>query len=487
MKWQIMLSTMVIISGFILISWYYHKRSERSVAFYLADRKVGVWAGGLALAATFETLNIMMGIPASAYRAAFLTVAMGVGATMGLVVLQVVAGPLREFGSFTPIEFLTDRYGKKAASVGLLVLMVMQFAYLTANLTGFGLILQWVFGIEYWVGIVGGAAVLLLITITGGMWAITKGAVIKALMIAVFMTIGLIGVANVSQVSLWELPWFSPDLGTIVYNKAAHVPGWGMASNFSNILACTSVAIAFLAGVAGMPHLVVRVLTSADKNTARRSLTVTILIFGFVYFSAVVLGWYGNLLFAEYPKNMLSDRLVLDLVGKAGVWVTSFYLCALMATILVTAGTILLAVAGVVANDIYKPWISRNSDDKKLVFVGKLALLIVTVGGVLLAIRPPTFIAIIVAWAFGLCGSTLAPAYILGLFSKRTNEVGIVAGMSIGALSYALMSYFKVPASLAGGTPALISVPLAFIVTYVVSVFAKASSKEILQKVRDSL
>ena len=487
MGWQVMFTTVAIILGYLAISIYYQKRGTKAVSFYLADRKVGVWAGGLALAATFETLNIMMGIPASAYRATLLTISMGVGATTGLFILQVVAGPLRKFGSFTPIEFLTDRYGKYAAGVGLVVLLVMQFAYLTANLTGFGLILQWVFGFPYVVGIIVGAAILLSITFIGGMWGITQGAVVKAIIIVAFMTVALVGVAYVSQVSLWGLPWFSSDLGKIVAEKAAAIPGWGMAKDSTHVLQCTSMAIAFLFGVAGMPHLVVRVLTSADRRTAQRSLTVTILVFGFVYLSAVALGWYGQLVFPDYAKNMLSDRLVLDLIGKAGIWVTGLYLCALMATVLVTAGTILLAVAAVIANDIYKGWFRPDASQENLLLVGKVALLVVTIGGILMAIKPPTFIALIVAWAFGLCGSTLAPAYILGLFWKRPNETGIVCGMIVGALSYGLMSYFKVPAAIAGGTPALISVPLAFVVTAVVSALSTAPSEEILARVAETL
>lgn len=487
MRTELALTMIVIILIYAGLGIWHIRRSRGSDGFFLADRKVGWALNGLAIVASFETLNLMMGIPASAYRSFLLTLGIGIGATMGLITLQVFAGPLRAYGSFTPVEFLTMRYGNKATLVGVVALIFIQFGYLLANLTGFGLVLNWAFGIDYKLGLVLGMLILLVFTVFGGMWSVTHGAGLKAIVIVVFGAVALMGVARTANFDLWWLPWFSPQAGKAAYTLATSVRMWGASITWTDLLAPISLALAWVVGVAGMPHLVVRSLTAADKRTAYKSLVLSVVVFGFCIVQALLMGLYGRILLPQYPTGMLSDRMVLDLMGTAGIWVTGLYLAALMATVLVTGGTILLATAGVIVNDVYKRFINPQATSEKMVLVGRIVVVVVTVIGIVLAIKPPAFIALMVAWSFGLTASTLGIAYIMGLFSDRTSEIGVIAGMVVGGLSFILMSYFKIPAVLATGTPALISIPLGLCVCWIVSLLIPRTSDEIIRKLHTAL
>ncbi len=194
------------------------------------------------------------------------------------------------------------------------------------------------------------------------------------------------------------------------------------------------------------------------------------------------------------------DMIVLSTPEIAGM---PFFVVGLVgaggfAAALSTADGLLLAIANALSHDIYYKMIDPSADAKRRLTVAKIILLIVALGAALLARTKPSDILSMVAWAFSLAAAGLFAPLVLGVWDERTNRTGAIWGMILGfgvTLFYLVgkvygfdftkgsgdeLDWFGV-ASISAG---IFGVPVAFIVTYVVSRLSEAPSEEMQEFVR---
>ncbi|HZJ93674.1 MAG TPA: sodium:solute symporter family protein [Thiopseudomonas sp.] len=155
-----------------------------------------------------------------------------------------------------------------------------------------------------------------------------------------------------------------------------------------------------------------------DKNTE------------FAETTAVERGWEGN----ELTIN--NDILVLALpeIGNMPGWIVGLMAAGGIAAALSTASGLLLAISSAVSHDLIKNTLFPKISDKAEMLAARLSMVGAIVIATWLGINPPGFAAQTVALAFGMAASSIFPALIMGIFFKRINAKGAVAGMSIGAL-----------------------------------------------------
>ena len=125
-------------------------------------------------------------------------------------------------------------------------------------------------------------------------------------------------------------------------------------------------------------------------------------------------------------------------------WVIALVAAGGLAAALSTAAGLLLVISTSVAHDLIKKSINPNITEKGELYAARLA----AVGAVLVAgyfgINPPDYVAAVVALAFGLAAASFFPILILGIFLKRVNKEGAIAGMLIGLLTtLGYIIYFK--------------------------------------------
>jgi len=140
-------------------------------------------------------------------------------------------------------------------------------------------------------------------------------------------------------------------------------------------------------------------------------------------------GWKGN----EMTK-VDRDIMVLANPEIAGLpyWVIALVTAGGIAAALSTAAGLLLAIATAVSHDVLKGWLMPNIDDKQELLYSRIAIGGAIIVAGLLGMNPPGFAAQVVALAFGLAASSIFPAIMLGIFVKRMNDKGAVAGMLAG-------------------------------------------------------
>jgi len=125
-------------------------------------------------------------------------------------------------------------------------------------------------------------------------------------------------------------------------------------------------------------------------------------------------------------------------------WVIALVAAGSLAAALSTAAGLLLVISTSVSHDLLKKTFARGLTDKQELFAARLAA--VTAIGIAgyLGIDPPGFVAQVVAFAFGLAAASLFPSILLGIFDKRMNREGAIAGMLAGLIfSLAYIAYFK--------------------------------------------
>ncbi|GAA6763705.1 hypothetical protein Thermus77927_21180 [Thermus hydrothermalis] len=147
-----------------------------------------------------------------------------------------------------------------------------------------------------------------------------------------------------------------------------------------------------------------------------------------------------------------------------------------LAAALSTAAGLLIVMASAISHDLYTRIINPQASETTKLTIARVVILLVTVLAAPFGINPPAFIAQLVAFAFGLAASTFFPAILLGIFDRRMNTQGAVAGMLVGLIFTATYivgtNYLGWPRFVFGISPegiGTVGMLLNFLVAYLVS------------------
>ena len=212
------------------------------------------------------------------------------------------------------------------------------------------------------------------------------------------------------------------------------------------------------------------------------------------------MGWAGN-------EMTTVDRDIMVLanpeIAQLPSWVIALVAAGGVAAALSTAAGLLLAISSAISHDLLKSMVMPNISEKAELRAGRLAM----VGAILVAgylgINPPGFAAEVVALAFGLAASSLFPVLLMGIFYKRMNREGAIAGMLAGLVAtvgyiFVFKGMFFIPGTnlypdtaeywLLGVQPesfGAIGAAINFIVAFIVCAVTPAPSARVQQMVED--
>jgi len=241
-----------------------------------------------------------------------------------------------------------------------------------------------------------------------------------------------------------------------------------------------SLMLALFAGTASLPHILIRSYTVKDQASARKSTLVGIMSIGFFYILTLYLGLgamtSGTL---DPTNNNMAAPLLARSFGELPFAVIS---AIAFTTVLGTVSGLILAASGAVAHDLATGLFKMQLTDSEKVRLGKIAAVVVGVVGIVLGILFEKFnVTFLVGWAFNVAASANLPALIMLLFWRGTTKQGITVSIFTGlfsSLAWVLVSgeaykniYGLKPedALVPFSQPALVTLPLAFVVLVVVS------------------
>ncbi|KXJ56040.1 MAG: cation acetate symporter [Thalassospira sp. Nap_22] len=141
-------------------------------------------------------------------------------------------------------------------------------------------------------------------------------------------------------------------------------------------------------------------------------------------------GWAGNELSVDRDIMVLANPEIAQLPN----WVIALVAAGGIAAALSTAAGLLLVISSGVSHDLLKGTFTPNMTEGQELMAGRVAAAVAIVIAGYLGYNPPGFVAQVVAFAFGLAASSLFPVIIMGIFSKKVNREGAIAGMLVGLI-----------------------------------------------------
>ena len=457
--------------------------------FYVAGGGVSPWANGMATAADWMSAASFISIAGIISFAGYDGAVYLMGWTGGYVLLALLLAPyLRKFGKFTVPDFIGDRYySKNARMVAVACALLVSFTYVAGQMRGVGIVFSRFLEVDITTGVLIGMAIVLFYAVIGGMKGITYTQVaqycvlIFAFMVpAVFISIQMTGhaipqlgfggqVNDGSGVYLLDkLDGLSTQLGFAAYTEGS-----------KSLVDIFAITLALMAGTAGLPHVIVRFFTVKRVRDARKSAGIALLLIVILYSTAPAVAvfartnmietvsnepysempeWFskweltGLLTFTDknhdgiiqYVQDETQNELVIDRdimvlanpeIAQLPNWLIALVAAGALAAALSTAAGLLMVISASVSHDLIKKIINPNITEKGELVAARLsATAAVAVAGYF-GINPPGFVAAVVALAFGLAAASFFPAIILGIFHKRMNKEGAIAGMVVGMVT----------------------------------------------------
>ena len=477
-------------------------RAGSTQEFYVAGGGVSPLANGMATAADWMSaasfismagLISFMGYDGSVYL---------MGWTGGYVLLALCLAPyLRKFGKFTVPDFIGDRYySQTARTVAVICAILISFTYVAGQMRGVGVVFSRFLEVDITTGVIIGMAVVFFYAVLGGMKGITYTQVaqycvlIFAYMVpAIFISIMITGhvlpqtglgatLMDGSGMHLLDrLDGLSAELGFAAYTEGT--------KSTADIFAITA---ALMVGTAGLPHVIVRFFTVPRVKDARISAGWALIFIMILYTTAPAIGAFarynmidtingpdaqgtlvteaptwiknwektglikhedkngdGRMFYSGDERNeMTIDRDIMVLanpeIAQLPDWVIALVAAGGIAAALSTAAGLLLVISTSISHDLLKRNLMPKITDKQELLAARLAAAVAIIVAGYLGINPPGFVAEVVAFAFGLAAASFFPAIILGIFYKKMNKEGAIAGMLAGIIfTVGYILYFK--------------------------------------------
>jgi cation/acetate symporter len=476
---------------YFVIAWW--ARAASTSDFYVAGGGITPIQNGMAIGADWMSAASFISM---AGLIAFLGYGGSVflmGWTGGYVLLAMLLAPyMRKHGKFTVPEFIADRYYSKTARiVAVVCLIIASLTYIIGQMKGVGVAFSRFLEVDYGLGLAIGMAVVWFYAVLGGMKGITYTQIAQYVVMifaytipAVFISFQLTGnpipqlglgstLADGSGVYLLDkLDLVVTELGFKEYTT----------SNMNGSLDMFAYTMSLMIGTAGLPHVIMRFFTVPSAQAARSSAGYALVFISLLYTVAPAVGamarlnlmstieptagqhleyaerpqWFkdwektGLLEFEDkngdgkiqYSADKVSNEMVKvdndimvlanPAIANLPSWVIALVAAGGLAAALSTAAGLLLAISSSISHDLMKGVFTPNLSEKNELLTGRIVMTLAILVSGYLGLHPPGFAAGTVALAFGLAASSIFPALMMGIFSKKMSGTAAIAGMCSG-------------------------------------------------------
>ncbi len=476
----------------IYIGIAFWARAGSTKEFYVAGGGIHPVANGMATAADWMSAASFISMAGLIAFYGYGGSVFLMGWTGGYVLLAMLLAPyLRKHGAFTVPEFISDRYYSKTARVvAVICLIIASVTYVIGQMKGIGVAFSRFLEVDYETGLVSGMVIVAFYATMGGMKGITYTQIAQYVIMIIAYTIPAIFISFMLTGNPIPQLGLGSEMadGTYLLDKLDQVvTQLGFAEYTTQARLSTTnmfvYTLSLMIGTAGLPHVIMRFFTVSSVKAARESAGWALVFIALLYTTAPAVAAMArlnlmqtidqpnaeqNLAYADRPswfknwettgllkfedKNndgLISytgdkktnemvkvDRDIMVLANPeiAGLpnWVIAIVAAGGLAAALSTAAGLLLAIASSISHDLLKGVWRPNITEKEELRYSRISM----IGAILIAgyygFNPPDFAAGTVALAFGLAASSIFPALMMGIFSKKMNKEGAIAGMLSG-------------------------------------------------------
>lgn len=461
----------------LAITAWASRRNKDVSHHYAAGGEIKGWQNGLAITSDFISAATLLGVVGLLALGSFTGFYIGVGGVFALLmVLLLVAEPMRNLGRYTLADALTSRFGDKGLrSTTALSTVAISIPYMIVQLVGAGVIIELLLGVDDTVAVLVIGVLMAIYITAGGMLATTWIQIVQAVVIiSAVLVMAVLVLARFSFNPLGVFTEAAAELGS-----GALTPPHGLTG-----LDWTSFIVAQVLGIAGMPHILIRFFTVPDAKTARSSAAFAVWATVIVMLTMPILGYGAALLvgqdtIAEAGEGgNLAAPLLAGVLG--GQFLLAFIAAAVFAAILSTVVGLVIASSGAFAHDFYNSVFRRGeAGEREQLNAARLMGLLVSVLSIGLSLAVQNVnIAILVAVPLVIAASANFPVIMLTLYWRRFTSAGAVIGMLVG-LAASLGLVLLSPTVMGDDAifplqfPAIVSVPIGFLGCYLGSLLTR--------------
>jgi cation/acetate symporter len=452
-------------------------------------------------------------------------------------------------------EFIGDRfYSPTARMVAVVCLIVASVTYVIGQMTGVGVAFSRFLEVEASTGLFIGAAIVFMYAVLGGMKGITYTQVAQYVVLITAYTIPAVFISlQLTGNPIPALGLFSDATATgqpILATLEGLVTDLGFKSYLNQsdtTLNMFLFTVSLMIGTAGLPHVIIRFFTVPKVADARSSAGWALVFIALLYLTAPAVAAMArmNLINTFYPNGVAAEAVTLaDIEAKEELdwvrnwqktgllkfedkngdgmiqyvgdkdaneltvnndimvlanpeianlpgWVIALVAAGGLAAALSTAAGLLLAISSAISHDLIKGQLNPGISEKGELLAARISMAVAIAVATYLGLNPPGFAAQTVALAFGLAACSIFPALMMGIFSKRINNKGAVAGMLAGlivTLVYIFLhkGWFFIPEtnSFSDSDPLLLSIKstsfgaVGALINFVVAYFVSNATEE---------
>lgn len=479
--WQTYIMIAVYFIILLGIGYYGYKQATSNLSEYmLGGRSIGPWVTALSAGASDMSGWMIMGLPGEVYSTGLSALWLAIGLTIGAYVNYLVVAPrLRVHteiagDAITLPDFFKNRLNDQTNIIKIvsgLIIVVFFTLYTHSGLVSGGKLFESAFGLDYRVGLILIAAIVILYTFFGGYLAVS----ITDFFQGVIMLIAMIMVPIVTLLKLNGLDTF----GTIAEMKP---------TNLDFFKGTTIVGIiSFFAwglGYFGQPHILVRFMSIRSVKLFPFTRRIGIGWMGIGLIGAVLVGLLGIAFVPAQGVEIQDPETLFILMGQIlfHPLVGGFLLAAILAAIMSTISSQLLVTSSSLTEDFYKLVRGAKADsakhEKEFVLVGRISVVIVAIVAILIAWTPNDTILNLVGNAWAGFGASFGPLVILSLYWKGLTRTGAISGMIAGALTVILWIVFVLPLGEMNDIFNLYEIVPGFIVSLVVTIVVSKFTKQ---------
>lgn len=429
------------------VGLYSYTKSKTFTEYIIGDRGLGKWATALSAQASDMSGWLLMGLPGALYLSGLCEAWIAIGLALGTYFnWKFVAYRLRIFSSalgdaVTMPEYLGNRFHDKSNVLKIIIaafITIFFLLYTASAVVAGATLFSTVFGFDYMTALVIGWALILIYTFVGGFLAVCWTDLIQGTLmffallivpITMFVTIGSMneivtlidGSTEAGYLSLGGIGEGSVDFKSIISNLA-----WGL-------------------GYFGMPHIIIRFMAIKDPAELKQSRIIATTWVVVTLGCAILVGIVGRayiisngIAFTDADAESIFLITISHMFPSA---IAGFLLAAVLSAAMSTADSQLLVSASAISNDIVKTFFP-NTSEKKLLWIGRVAVLIIALIALVIAVDPNNSVMDLVSDGWAGLGGAFSAIMLFSLFWSKTSLKGAIVGIVVGGSTAILWSLF---------------------------------------------
>jgi SSS family solute:Na+ symporter len=481
--------------GMLAIGAWASKKIKNTEDYLVAGRSLGFWVFILLMIGTVASGMSLLGVSGLGFKAGWPTIWEQIFVPLSIGFCIIFFGVklhnvAKTAGYVTVQDYLAQRYESPVAlrSLSAVAGIIVSLIYLVGQYTAIAIVLMWLFQIPLWLALVIATLVTTIYTAIGGLYAVAWASLIQSVIL-------IIGVVIMAPVIIFYAGGFTHVNEFLSNVNPNLVMPWMPSGAFAPAY-LVSFAVLLMVGLSCAPHVINNVLAIKDVKYFKWAPLIAFIIYTIAMFLLKFTGFAGAVMVKEGVFTLPNVPNAGDFVILYGIqyampimalW--AVFAVIVLAAVMSTTDRLMLTIGAMFSWDIYKKVLKPDADDKTVLLLSKIVVVLSALGTMLLAINPPEMLAILIWMGIGVMLSTFAVPLLAGLYWRGATREGALTAMTLGlvsSLTFGMLNYIK--ATVLGinfGTIPLHFSAYSFIIAILAMVIVSLLTKKTSEKVLD--